>query len=74
MWIIGFFVVFPIGEFPVNDDWAYSKNVYNLVVNKQFVVDEWPAMNLISQTMYGSLFVAVYRKINYRSSFLSEQV
>jgi hypothetical protein len=60
MWVLAFAVVYPVGEFAVNDDWAYAKNVHNLVVNGKFVVDEWPAMNLISQTLYGSLAAGVF--------------
>lgn len=60
MWLLAFAIVFPVGEFAVNDDWAYAKNVHNLVVNKTFVVDEWPAMNLISQTMYGSIVTSIF--------------
>ena len=60
LWIFAFFYIFPIGEFPINDDWAYAKNIYNFVVNGKFIVDEWPAMNLISQTIYGSFFVAIF--------------
>ncbi len=60
MWLMAFVAINPVGEFPVNDDWAYAKNVYNLVVNGRFVVDEWPAMNLISQTLYGSIATGVF--------------
>lgn len=60
MWILAFVLVYPVGEFAVNDDWAYAKNVHNLVVNGKFVVDEWPAMNLISQTLYGSIAAGIF--------------
>lgn len=60
MWFVAILIVRPIGEFPINDDWAYSKNVYNLTENGKFVVDTWPAMNLISQTLYGSIFTSVF--------------
>lgn len=60
MWLGAIVFINPVGDFPVNDDWAYAKNVYNLAVNHQFVVDEWPAMTLVSQTLYGSFFVSVF--------------
>jgi len=25
MWILAFIIINPIGEFPINDDWAYAK-------------------------------------------------
>jgi hypothetical protein len=57
---MAFFIAWPVGEFPVNDDWAYTKNVWHLAVKHQFVVDEFPAMNLFSQTLYGSAFVSLF--------------
>lgn len=60
LWVIAIVIIRPVGEFPINDDWAYSKNVYNLTENGKFVVDTWPAMNLISQTLYGSIFTSVF--------------
>ncbi|MDD5572016.1 MAG: glycosyltransferase family 39 protein [Bacteroidales bacterium] len=60
LWIVAFVCINPIGEFPINDDWAYAKNVYNLVENGRFVVDYWPAMNLVSQTIYGSGFAFIF--------------
>jgi len=60
LWLLVILIVNPVGEFAINDDWAYSKNVKSLVVDHQFVVDSWPAMNLVSQTAYGSLFAFVF--------------
>lgn len=60
IWLLAFILIWPIGEFPINDDWAYAKNVHNLMVNGRFVVDDWPAMNLISQTIYGSAITGIF--------------
>ncbi len=60
LWLLACIIINPIGEFPINDDWAYSKNVYNLAVNHTFIVDQFPAMNLISQTIYGSVVVWIF--------------
>lgn len=60
LWMLALFLIQPFGEFPINDDWAYSKNVYNLTENGKFVIDLWPAMNLVSQTFYGSLFTFIF--------------
>jgi hypothetical protein len=54
-WLITIFLVNPIGEFPINDDWAYAKNVFEISVHKKYYVDDWPAMTLVSQTVYGSI-------------------
>ncbi|MBC7865122.1 MAG: glycosyltransferase family 39 protein [Bacteroidia bacterium] len=60
LWLLVILIINPIGEFPINDDWSYSKNVFELCVKHKFYVDEWPAMTLISQTLYGSAFVKVF--------------
>lgn len=60
LWLMAFIIITPFGEFPINDDWAYTKNVYNLAVKHTFVVDQFPAMNLISQTVYGSVVVWLF--------------
>lgn len=60
LWLFAAMIINPIGEFPINDDWAYSKNVYNLSVQHKFVVDPWPAMNLFSQTIYGTLVCKIF--------------
>lgn len=60
LWAGAIFVVNPIGEFPLNDDWAYSRNVHELAVNNKFSVDLWPAMTLVSQTLYGTLAAKLF--------------
>lgn len=50
----------PFGEFPINDDWAYARDVYNLGVNHHLQPDLWPAMTLISQTIWGALIVSLF--------------
>ncbi len=60
LWAIAVIIVDPRGEFPVNDDWAYAKNVKALVEDGKFSVDSWPAMTLVSQTIYGSAVAALF--------------
>lgn len=60
LWIFAFVIILPIGEFAINDDWAYANNVYHLTVNGKFTVDEWPAMNLISQTFFGFMTTSLF--------------
>ncbi|MCA6361612.1 MAG: glycosyltransferase family 39 protein [Bacteroidetes bacterium] len=60
LWLLALLLVSPFGEYPVNDDWSYAKNVYNLTQQNKFVVDTWPAMNLVSQTLYASGVVSVF--------------
>jgi len=59
-WMLVIFVVNPLGEFPINDDWAYAKNVYHLAVNGVLKFSDWPAMTLIAQTLWGALFCKLF--------------
>jgi hypothetical protein len=60
MWLLLFLIVNPIGEFPLNDDWAFSKNVFYLVEYGIFKFSDWPAMTLIVQTLYGAFFCSIF--------------
>lgn len=60
MWLVAFVVVWPVGEFAINDDWSFAKNVYHLTVQHEFVIDTWPSMNLISQTLFGTAITSVF--------------
>ena len=60
VWILVIFIVNPIGNFPINDDWAYAKNVYHLAVNGVLIFSDWPAMTLIAQTLWGALFCKLF--------------
>jgi hypothetical protein len=60
LWLLLFLIVNPIGEFPLNDDWAFSKNVFYLVEQGIFKFSDWPAMTLIVQTLYGAFFCSIF--------------
>jgi len=60
VWVLAILIIQPIADFPINDDFAYATNVYNLVVKHQFILHEFPSMNLISQTIYGYLFTKCF--------------
>ncbi len=59
-WILAVLLVNPMGEFPINDDWAYSRNVWFLSEKGRFVFSDWPGMTLISQTLIGALATKVF--------------
>ena len=59
-WVLIIFIVNPLGNFPINDDWAYAKNVYHLAVNGVLKFSDWPAMTLIAQTLWGTLFCKIF--------------
>lgn len=60
IWLLTVLLVNPLGEFPVNDDWAYSKNVWHLVENGELYFSDWPGMTLFSQTLIGAGFTTIF--------------
>mgnify|MGYP006291516737 CR=1 FL=1 len=53
-------IVNPLGDFPLNDDWAYAQNVFQLAEKGTFYLSDWPAMTLIVHTLLGYLFAKVF--------------
>ncbi|OGC23664.1 hypothetical protein A2291_04095 [candidate division WOR-1 bacterium RIFOXYB2_FULL_42_35] len=56
VWLIMAFGVNPIGDFPLNDDWAYGQAVYHLVEEGRLQFSGWQSMPLIFQVLWGALF------------------
>lgn len=56
VWILMVILVNPIGNFPLNDDWAYSYSVKVLLEQGDFQLSGWTATNLFSQVFWGALF------------------
>lgn len=47
-------IVFPVGNFPLNDDWAYAHSVLWLLDEHRLRLSNWIAMNLLPQTLLGA--------------------
>ncbi len=60
LWMVSIVIVNPIGEFPLNDDWAFAKGVYNLVEKGQLILGDWPAITLVAQLFWGALFCKIF--------------
>jgi tetratricopeptide (TPR) repeat protein len=56
LWIISLIVINPIGNFPLNDDWAWGTTVRHLTEDGQYIPTDWGAMSLISQVIWGAIF------------------
>ncbi len=54
------FLVGPQGEFPLNDDWSYTRSAFSLGTRNILCVDEWSAMSLIGQAIYGGALVKLF--------------
>jgi hypothetical protein len=50
-------LVDPRGEFPLNDDWCYTRSAFRLGTGAGMHLDEWAAPSLVGQAMYGALLV-----------------
>jgi hypothetical protein len=53
-------VVNPTGNFPLNDDWAYAKSVETLSNKHVFDIGWWPAMSLLTHTLWGFIFIKIF--------------
>lgn len=56
LWALSAVLVNPIGDFPLNDDWAMGKTVKTLVEQGNYHPSGWTGMPLITQTLWGALF------------------
>ena len=59
IWAVAIFLVNPIGDFPLNDDFSYGKTVFNLTEKKMLLFDDWFAMTLIGQVLWGAAFCKI---------------
>ena len=56
IWIFMLFLVNPIGNFPLNDDWAYAESVKHFLETGDFELPGWAVANLLPQVLFGALF------------------
>jgi hypothetical protein len=59
LWALMAIVVDPVGDFPLNDDWAYGLPVKWLVENGRLRFTDQGAMTLITQVFWGALFASI---------------
>ena len=55
-WVGMTLVVNPVGNFPLNDDWAYGWTVKNFLETGEYQLSDWTATNLLSQVLWGTMF------------------
>jgi 4-amino-4-deoxy-L-arabinose transferase-like glycosyltransferase len=53
-------IVNPLGNFPLNDDWAFARSVWWLLEDGMLKLDDWPDMSLIGQVLWGGLFCKIF--------------
>ena len=59
-WLLACALANPFGDFPLNDDWAYGRNVYYLVEEGRLAFSEWPAMTLVAQVLWGAAWCKLF--------------
>jgi hypothetical protein len=60
LWCAAVALANPIGDFPLNDDWAYGQNARALAVENRLYFSDWPAMTLMAHTLWGALFCKIF--------------
>lgn len=60
IWLLVRTVIDPMGEFTINDDWAYTHNTHALSEEGIYSFSYWPAMTLVAQTWWGVLFSKLF--------------
>lgn len=60
IWLVMILFVNPIGSFPLNDDWAYCKDVQIFLETGRIKIINWSAMTLISQIYLGAGWCKIF--------------
>jgi len=55
-YVVSILVVNPLGDFPLNDDWSFSRAVEGLVEHGDWRPTGWTSMSLITQSLWGAIF------------------
>ncbi len=48
------------GEFPLNDDWSYTRSAFRFAAENRIVVDEFSAPSVVGQALYGGLLAKTF--------------
>ena len=60
IYLVSSLLVDPRAEFPLNDDWSYTRSAFRFARENVIAVDEWSAPSLVGQTLYGGLLVRIF--------------
>lgn len=53
---VSFFIVWPVGSYPVEDDWAFASTLLRLHETGEVRIVEWHPMSLVTHLFWGVLF------------------
>src|SRR5579883_1112205 len=60
IWLLMLCVVNPLQDFPLNDDWMYSRTVLSIVKDWNYHVADIYSPILVSQAYWGALFCYIF--------------
>jgi len=60
VWLLAILIVQPLGDFPLNDDWAYATDVKNLLQTGSFAPVGWTSMSLLTHVLWGALCCSIF--------------
>lgn len=60
LWALAVVLVNPVGNFPLNDDWAYATNVKRFLEEGRLITIEWIAPPVFGHAFYGGLFCFLF--------------
>src|SRR3569833_210222 len=60
IWVLTEFLVNPVGEFPLNDDWSYTLSLQNWYHDHQYHLVGWTSMPLATQLAWGLIFCKTF--------------
>lgn len=60
VWALIELLIFPVGEFPLNDDWCYAIPVRDLLNGENLRIVNWGSMTLLTQIGWGFLFTKLF--------------
>lgn len=60
LWFLIEWMIDPVGEFPLNDDWSYIRSLQHLYQDHSFHLEGWTSMPLIGQLVWGLLFCKIF--------------
>lgn len=60
LWVSAILLVNPLGDFPLNDDWAYGKVVEHWLKDGKFQLINWGEMTLFSHVIHGLVITKVF--------------
>ena len=60
IFVIAECIINPIGEFPLNDDWSYTRSLQHLYETHQLRLEGFTSMPLIGQLLWALLFCKIF--------------